>query len=783
MIRNENLAKFLALLLLTLMPCPIRTAHPAETSSPRPLPVEDAVGALGFANLMPVALSPSGEWLAYTVKNNRRSSSGDLETWVRTGVRDIYTGTDIWMTNTQTGELKKLTSDKGANFLPVWSPDGHYLGFLSDRDGSGQARLWVWDSVRNESKMVTDLDVKYLGQIEWTPDSRHVLIPTLPQGMSTEDYVKRSISPQERRESEEGRSEIAPAVILYRSSPASLLEDESKTAGPWSLDIASRDLSRIDVVSGKATTIVHDQRIQNFLLSPDGSRVAYTVLKHFKNPPSQQEMFDLAVTTLSTGSQRIVAKEIELGFNGLFNWSPDESHLSYRTYGPEERRFDCFVVGLDGGRPRNITGLELQRSWPRHTSESGLWDASGEHVYFITNGKLWRASVKQDKAAELTEIPGHQIQHLISRKEGLLWTSDDGKSTTVITHDEARKQDGFYKIDLTTGAATKLLERNQCYTCTNAFDRQLTAVGRDGQHVAYYSEDSQHDADLWMSDATFSHPQRLTHLNPRFDESKMGDVQLVDWLSDDGDRLRGTLILPADYQTGKRYPLVVAVYGGSNLSDGFSRFGGWAQGPLNMQLLATRGFAVLLPDAPQRLGTPMADLAKSVLPGINRVIEMGIADPKMLGLIGHSYGGYSVLALLVQTNRFQAAVEMDGLGDLVAGYGEMDKDGSSYLSSVEEHGQGLMGGNPWQFRLRYLENSPTTYLERIETPLLIIHGAEDTSVAPFLGDEIFVGLRSMGKEVEYAKYRGEGHSPLFWSYPNQVDLCNRVNAWFEAHLH
>jgi len=65
---------------------------------------------------------------------------------------------------------------------------------------------------------------------------------------------------------------------------------------------------------------------------------------------------------------------------------------------------------------------------------------------------------------------------------------------------------------------------------------------------------------------------------------------------------------------------------------------------------------------------------------------------------------------------------------------------------------------------------------------LIVHGGEDTTVAPYLGDEIFVGLRRLGKEVEYARYDGEGHSPLGWRLANQVDLCNRVVAWFDRHL-
>lgn len=102
--------------------------------------------------------------------------------------------------------------------------------------------------------------------------------------------------------------------------------------------------------------------------------------------------------------------------------------------------------------------------------------------------------------------------------------------------------------------------------------------------------------------------------------------------------------------------------------------------------------------------------------------------------------------------------------------------------SGAETGQVLMGGTPWEFRDRYIENSPIFYLDRIETPLLIVHGSADITVAPFLGDELFVGLRRLGKEAEYAKYEGETHSPSDWSYANQVDLCGRIIAWFDKYL-
>jgi dipeptidyl aminopeptidase/acylaminoacyl peptidase len=261
----------------------------------------------------------------------------------------------------------------------------------------------------------------------------------------------------------------------------------------------------------------------------------------------------------------------------------------------------------------------------------------------------------------------------------------------------------------------------------------------------------------------------------------MGKSKLVEWLDADGKRLRGALLLPSGYEPGRKYPLVVDVYGGGVLSDAFDWFGGPDRGMpyLNTQLLATRGYAVFMPDAPQSVGTPMLDLAKTVLPGVNRVIEMGIADPDRLGVMGHSYGGYSTLALLVQTKRFKAAVEANGMANLIGLYGEMSRDGSAFGTSAETD-QELMGGSPWQFPTRYVENSPLFYLDRVETPLLVMHGEDDTTISSFLGDEIFVALRRLGKVVVYAKYRGEDHELM--SYSNQLDSCKRMLDWFEEYM-
>ena len=178
----------------------------------------------------------------------------------------------------------------------------------------------------------------------------------------------------------------------------------------------------------------------------------------------------------------------------------------------------------------------------------------------------------------------------------------------------------------------------------------------------------------------------------------------------------------------------------------------------------------------------MVDLMKTIMPGVEKAVDLGIADPERVGLMGHSYGGYSVFSLAVQTTRFKAAVAIDGIADIVGLYGQMSLDGQAYGQSSPEHGQFLLGGTLWSNRDRYIENSPIFYLDRVKTPMLIVHGSEDSGAAAFQADGVFVDLRRLGKEVTYAKYMGEDHVPTYWSYPNQIDFLNRIIEWFDVHL-
>jgi dipeptidyl aminopeptidase/acylaminoacyl peptidase len=767
---SAGILVFLGLMAFLLMPARVVAQTTQE------LPIEDVLSRREFGQLSTPTFSSDQEWLVYTVQqkdlrpaNSRIARPPKWVPWYAKGL-------DLYAVNTRTNTTRCLTGGIGDNWSPAWSPDGRYLAFLSDRDGSAVPKLWLWERSTGKLMKVSDVQVRP-SKLAWL--SQREIVITVP--VDDEDHEDEQGSQPSAKPPSSPPDKMAtpgPTVQVYRAGEELLSGTSAGIAAPWNLNAYRKDLAILDLSTGKVRRLTHGLRIAEFQVSPDRSQVAFSSPIAFENA-SQQIRWNLLVVSAKTGAMQTVATAIRLEYDGSpFSWSPDSSRLAYLSGGPAEHDSgtgDCFI--LDVRRSESVNATHFSQPPGREKQHPPLWGTSGKELYFIRDGDVWKIDTGGG-ARRFSTIIGRRIVELAGEDQAGLW-SPQGGFTVALAYDSSGKQTGFYSIDLATGNSSRLQEDGRCYDCLNA-DQHLYTAG--GDRIAFFAEDAGHDRDLWLADTAFRASTRLTHLNPKLDSCVMGFARLVRWRSLEGQILQGALLLPPHYQPEKRYPLIVWVYAGMNGADFLNHFGLVDTGAFNMQLLATRGYAVFFPDAPQGAATPMADIAKTVLPGINQLIEMGIADPARLGVMGQSYGGYSALALIVQTARFQAAVELDGPGNLISAYGAMDKDGTAFQVSNLEKEQGRMGGSPWQFRDRYIENSPYFYLDRVQSPLLIVQGGEDRTTAPYLADELFVALRRLGKKVEYAKYEGEGHSPAYWTYPNQLDYCRRMLAWFQQHL-
>jgi len=767
---QSRLGNFLVPLVLLLVSyCLPLTAQQLK----QPLPAEELVSALSLASDS-ASLSPDGQWLAYTLEDPRKVKSFDYSQQPY-GTDSDLTGTiasDVWITNTQSGSAKNLTGGVGVNWGPVWSPDGNFLAFYSTR--SGKPNLWIYETKASGLRQLSALIVHpFRQQIpHWTPDSMNLLVKIEREEQSTKEAKQVPSIPGDKWN--EHVKQPGTTAIIYRSSSkkrdTSAKEKDSQVLEDSVARAERADLALVDANTGAVQRIALGFSPDWYSISPDGAEFAFASRKGSLGGNRYQDVFDLAVTP-ANGQSRVIASDIVLrnsaGF--LASWSPDGKSLGYVSDG------DCYVAEISGTPPRKVT----EEPHPPFSGSAPLWDSLGHNLYFVTSGSsLWKVSLSDRKSIEVVHLSDWKIASVIGwPSQGRFWSPGGGRSLVLSVYSEKTIQSGFVRIDLDSGAATVLQHEAKVYT----LGENLNSAS--SQYIMYVAEDVGHEPNLWILGKDFKSPRQVTDINPRLSLYAMGKSELISWQTLDGRTIRGALLLPAGYHEGEKYPLIVFVYGGASGSECLNCFGlfeSWSP-PMNKQLLATRGYAVLYPDAPVRVGTQMQDLADTVLPGVNKVIEMGIADPDKLGVMGQSYGGYSTLALLVQTTRFKAGVMISGVGDLVGFAGEMGRDGASLGWVLEERGwRGSMPGSLWQFRDAYIENSPVFYLDRLQTPLLIIHGASDANASAFLGDEVFVFLRRLGKEAVYVKYDGEGHR--ISGYANQIDYCNRMIDWFDKYV-
>jgi dipeptidyl aminopeptidase/acylaminoacyl peptidase len=266
---------------------------------------------------------------------------------------------------------------------------------------------------------------------------------------------------------------------------------------------------------------------------------------------------------------------------------------------------------------------------------------------------------------------------------------------------------------------------------------------------------------------------------------------LISYTARDGSDQRAVLLLPAGYRPGVRLPLITWVYPGDVYTDTLD--GTWLHPPddprivfLNPDILAGRGYAVLFPSMPMvpvgATGDPYSHMLDGVDPAIDTVIARGIADSTRLGIFGQSYGGYAVNCIVSQSHRFRAAVSSAGLVDLTSFALQFYPSTShTELPSVAlpwaETGQGRMGSVPWRDPMRYLRNSPVSYVDSVHAPILIITGDDDFIEQ---GEEWFSALDRAGKRARLLRYWGEGH--ILRSPANMKHFWRETLHWFGAYL-
>ena len=247
-----------------------------------------------------------------------------------------------------------------------------------------------------------------------------------------------------------------------------------------------------------------------------------------------------------------------------------------------------------------------------------------------------------------------------------------------------------------------------------------------------------------------------------------------------GEPLAGLLYKPDDFDASKKYPMMVYFYerNSNNLHSHHPPIP--HRSVIRPTFYASRGYLVFIPDITYEVGYPGEGAMKAVIPGVLEVIDRGFVDEENIGTQGHSWGGYQIAFMVTKTNIFKAAAGGAPVANMTSAYGGIRWGSGMSRMFQYEKTQSRLGGTLWESPLRYIENSPVFWADKVETPLLMMHNDHDTAVPWEQGIEMFVALRRLGKPAWLVNYNDEPHWPT--TYANKVDWNVRLQQFFDHYL-
>jgi dipeptidyl aminopeptidase/acylaminoacyl peptidase len=515
----------------------------------------------------------------------------------------------------------------------------------------------------------------------------------------------------------------------------------------------------LDSDRGWPEKLTDEPQVQHYVggtaWSPDGTKFAYAANAR---KPTDMEVW---VRDAETGETRPVFGEGMFSFPGRF--SPDGSKLLAIDF-RNNSDVSIHLVDLDSGETRELTP---------HDGDAiffpGPWAADGSGFYLVTDaGSEFRGLAFYDLASDShdwIEKPTQDVDDVTMSADGrvLGWLVNDEGYDRLRLRDLETGQD-LPEPDLPAGARPHL---------TGA--EPPLALSPDGTHAALIVANPRRPPEAWVVETETGKARAVT--DSRLGgllENDLVDAELVSYPSFDGRDIPAWLYRP---NVDGKVPVVLSIHGGPEAQERP------VYQPL-YQYLLSRGIAVLATNirgstgygkSYQRLvqrdwgGGDMQDWEHAV----KWLRTKDWVEPERIGVYGGSYGGFAVLTCVTRLPQYwAAAVDIFGPSNLVTFAKAVPPTWKRFIARFV--------GDPETEADFLMERSPITYVDNVQTPLLVIQGATDPRVVKGESDQLVDKLKSLGRDVEYVVFDDEGHG--FTKRPNELKAYGLAAAWLEKYL-
>ena len=708
-------------------------------------------------NVSEYAFNERSSHLAYLVDADRRSGNGlyltDLSSF---SVRPLDTDTLSYtnLTWNDEGFERPLALQKGdvlaalKGLKPEAKVQQENVLLLVQNVLTPQPKI-----IKYEPSIPDNLVLSERGTLQWTESGRVLFVNVIPQQAEPpkskekisnvevwhwEDELIQSV--QKVRNNALSNTTYRAAFHVDKQQMVILGSDELRTVLAGRLDafvmaadprphisdvnwgVSPADYYRVNVATG-ARDLVEEKIGRSMGLSPDNRKWIYL---------KEGEVY---VYDLVSGQKTHISANTDLSFvdveddhpyelpsYGVAGWTKDGKSVILN------HKFDLYLVALDGSGLQNIAG--------------GMGDREEIRFRYVS----------------------------LDPEESYI---DLSKPLLLSAYGEWTKKSGFYRLDRLGQAPTELVYSDHSYgRPTKAHDANV---------LMYTRETFVDFPDYYVSAMDFKNPTKITNANPQQSEFAWGRRVLVDYTNGKGQRMQGTLTLPAGYEEGTKYPMVVYFYELMSQRHHQYSMPVYDDRP-HMSTYASNGYLVFMPDVRYDEGTPGSNALDNVSAAVQEVIDLGYADPARIGLQGHSWGGYQSSFILTQTDMFACVVTGAPVTNLVSMYNILYKRTGTVNHGIFEIGQVRMGRDvtPWTHRDLYVSQSPIEHVDKISTPFMILHGTADGAVDYNQGLELYNAARRMGKEVVLLTYPDEPHH--LEVLENQKDFQQRMMQYFNHYL-
>ena len=677
----------------------------------------------------------------------------------------------IFTLNPEKGSPALIKEGKGVFKQTTFDEKGERLAFLycADKDSSYKA-LSLWLSEHNAPAKEIATRGNKAFPAEWVINENGML-----QFSKSASRLFFGTSPEPRQKDTTQLAENRPNVQVWSwDEPVQYtIQNYNKEK-----DLKKSYQAVYNLGNGSIFQLANEE-LPNIQLGNEGD--AALALLSTSRPYSLSSMWeartrsDYYTVSLDNGER----KQIAQADYGRFHLSPQGKYAYW--YGETDSCW--YTIALAEGKRYRLTTPESFPAWdeendvPNHPYAHGAagWTANDQNLLIYDRYDIWKFDPTAATSPINLTVNGRKekLSYRLEQLDKEARFIDLGKPQLLKGFNETTKGYGFYNARLSAPAAPKTL------LAGNYMLRSINKA-KNTDDVIYTMETFQQYPDIHYSTLAFKKSVQLTHGDKQQEGFIWGTAELVSWISLDGRPLEGVVYKPANFDPNKKYPMMVNFYERNSETLYNYRMPEPHRSTIDYHLYNSNEYIIFNPDIRYVDGYPGESCYNCLMPGITMMIAKGYIDEKGIGAQGHSWGGYQVAYLATRTNLFSAIESGAPVVNMFSAYGGIRWGSGMARSFQYEHTQSRLGATPWSSPLRYLENSPLFTMDKVQTPILIMHNDADGHVPWYQGIEYFVAMKRLGKPCWLLNYTGEPHWPMHMA--NRIDFQRRMFQFFNHYL-